>query len=125
MALPHAAARVPDRIVHAPAREETTRCGALVIDHAAHEVYDGERAINLTVREYALLRLMATNPRRVYSRTALTIVLWGEQRVVGLRTIDGHVRRLRAKLGPDLRDHIRTVHGVGYAFHPPRSDVRD
>lgn len=93
-------------------------CGPLVIDHVAHEVSIDDREVPLTLREYALVRFLLAHPSRVYTREALVAVLWGDQRDVGMRTIDGHVRRVRAKLGPELRDCIRTVRGVGYAFSP-------
>lgn len=110
---------IAERTDDQPAGDDTIRSGPLVIDHLAREVRIEGREIVLTLREYQLLRFLATNPRRVYQREALVTVLWGGQREVGMRTIDGHVRRMRAKLGPDARDWIRTVRGVGYAYSPP------
>ena len=94
-----------------------TCCGPLLIDHAAHEVSIDDRALVLTAREYELLQFLAMNPRRVYTRHALLTILGSKRGAVGVRTIDGHVRGVRAKLGPDLRDCIRTVRGVGYGFY--------
>ena len=97
--------------------EGATCCGPLLIDHGAHEIRVDDRVLMLTLREYELLRFLWMNPDRVYTRRALLTVLWGDRAGAGDRTIDGHVRGVRAKLGPELRGCIRTVRGVGYAFH--------
>lgn len=98
--------------------------GSLLIDHSAREVLVDDQAIMLTLREYELLRVLVTHPRRVYTREALVAILGSAQRGAGMRAIDVHVRRLRVKLGPDLRDCIRTVRGVGYAFSPAAPTTR-
>ena len=98
--------------------------GSLLIDHDAREVLVDDQAIMLTLREYELLRVLATHPQRVYTREALVAILGSAQRGAGMRGIDVHVRRLRMKLGPDLCGCIRTVRGVGYAFSPAATITR-
>lgn len=108
-----------DAGLDAPDELEATCFGPLLIDHAAREIRVDDRVIALTLCEYELLRFLVMNPRRVHTRRALVTMLWGERRDIDMRSIDGHVGRLRAKLGPGLRDCIRTVRGVGYAFTAP------
>ena len=95
---------------------EGATCGPLLFDDAAHEVRVDDRPLVLTMREYELLQFLALNPSRVYTRQALLTILWSGSAGVGGRAIDGHVRAIRAKLGPELRGCIRTVRGVGYGF---------
>ncbi len=90
----------------------------LTIDTAAHEVNSrGERVV-LTATEFSLLKLLAANQGRVFSREFLLEEVWGNDAVVFDRTIDSHIQRLRKKLGgPDSPgDFIETVWGVGYRF---------
>lgn len=100
--------------------EGATCCGPLLFDHAAREVRVDDRPLLLTMREYELLQFLALNPSRVYPRQALLTILGSGSGSgsagVGARAIDAHVRAIRAKLGPELRDCIRTVRGVGYGF---------
>ena len=73
--------------------------------------------INLaTYLEYALLAFLVTHPGRTYSRDALLRRVWGFDYFGGSRTVDVHVRRVRAKLGPDLAQRLETVRGVGYLW---------
>ena len=72
---------------------------------------DGE-PLDLTYLEYALLAFLATHPGRTYSRDALLRHVWGFDYYGGSRTVDVHVRRIRAKLGPELAQHLETVRGV-------------
>jgi DNA-binding response OmpR family regulator len=74
--------------------------------------------LELTHIEYRLLELLATHPRRVYTRERLLSRMWGHDHAAGARTVDGHVGRLRAKLGPEHEHRIRTVRNVGYRFEP-------
>ena len=99
-----------------PPVQDTLAWGRLVLDHAAREVSVDGLPLALTLREYELVRFLMMNPSRVYTRQALLAVLWNGRRDVGTRAVDGHVGRLRAKLGPELRDCIRTVRGVGYSL---------
>ena len=90
----------------------------LAIDVAGHEVTARNERIQLTATEFSLLRLLASNPGRVFSREFLLEEVWGNDAVVFDRTIDSHIQRLRKKLGgPDSPgDYIETVWGVGYRF---------
>lgn len=90
--------------------------GSLDIDLAAYEVrLDGE-SLELTHMEYQLLELLATHPQRVYTRERLLSRMWGHDVNANARTVDGHVGRLRAKLGPEHGSRICTVRNVGYRF---------
>jgi DNA-binding response OmpR family regulator len=91
--------------------------GALALDFATHEARVGERAVELTHVEYELLRFLATHPRRVFSRELLLDRVWGYEFAGSTRTVDVHVRRVRAKLGPAAA-MIQTVRSVGYRFEP-------
>ena len=90
----------------------------LAIDVAGHEVTVRNERIPLTATEFSLLRLLASNPGRVFSREFLLEEVWGNDAVVFDRTIDSHIQRLRKKLGgPESPgDYIETVWGVGYRF---------
>ncbi len=88
---------------------------AVTIDAAGHAVLrDGER-ITLPRKEFALLELLAARPGELVPREEIYTAVWGREVVVGDRTIDVHIRRLRQKIG---ERHIRTVKGVGYIFEP-------
>lgn len=91
----------------------------LVIDTAAHEVTSGGERIMLTATEFSLLKLLAANHGRVFSREFLLEEVWGNDAVVFDRTIDSHIQRLRKKLGGSGSpgDFIETVWGVGYRFN--------
>ena len=95
---------------------DVIRLGSLDIDLAAYEVrLDGE-SLKLTHMEYRLLELLVTHPHRVYSRERLLSRMWGADHAAGTRTVDGHVGRLRAKLGPEHGRRICTVRNIGYRF---------
>jgi DNA-binding response OmpR family regulator len=97
--------------------EERLKVGSLVIDRAAHEVaLDGRRVV-LTAKEFALLAFLAANRGRVFSREALLGRVWGARYDGGARTVDIHVRRLRAKLGFALP--LETLRGAGYKLRTP------
>lgn len=91
--------------------------GDLALDFATHEARVGGRAVELTHVEYELLRFLATHPRRVFSRELLLDRVWGYEFAGSTRTVDVHVRRVRAKLGP-AAGMIQTVRSVGYRFEP-------
>lgn len=91
--------------------------GALALDFATHRARVGERTVELTHVEYELLRFLATHPRRVFSRELLLDRVWGYEFAGSTRTVDVHVRRVRAKLGP-AAGMIQTVRSVGYRFEP-------
>jgi DNA-binding response OmpR family regulator len=98
--------------------EERLKMGSLVIDRAAHDVTVDGRRIVLTAKEFALLAFLATNRGRVFSREALLARVWGARYEGGARTVDIHVRRLRAKLGEALP--LETMRGAGYKLRSPQ-----
>jgi DNA-binding response OmpR family regulator len=97
--------------------EERLKMGPLVIDRAAHEVTLEGRRVALTAKEFALLAYMAANRGRVFSRDVLLARVWGARYEGGARTVDIHVRRLRAKLGDGLP--LETMRGAGYKLRTP------
>ncbi len=97
--------------------EERLKMGGLVIDRAAHEVTVEGRRVTLTAKEFALLAFLAANRGRVYSRDVLLARVWGARYEGGARTVDIHVRRLRAKLGEALP--LETLRGAGYKLRAP------
>ena len=93
------------------------RAGDLVIDTNRYDVYLSGRPVLLTFKEYELLKLLASNPGRVYKRDALLEQVWGYHYFGGTRTVDVHVRRLRSKIDDATHAFIDTVWNVGYRFH--------
>ncbi len=81
----------------------------------------GERRIDLTFKEYELLRLMASHPGRVFTREALLNEVWGYHYFGGTRTVDVHIRRLRSKIEDSDHAFIETVWQVGYRLKDPSS----
>ena len=98
-----------------PAAAAITR-GRLRLDPARFEADWAGRPLGLTVTEFAILRAMAAHPGRVFGREALMDLAYPDRRVVSDRTIDSHVRHLRAKLAAAGGEPIETVHGLGYRF---------
>lgn len=97
--------------------------GDLSIDTESYEVSVGGRLLDLTFKEYELLRFLVSHPGRVFTRDLLLSRVWGEDYYGGTRTVDVHVRRLRLKLGVEHDAMIQTVRNVGYRFHPlPEAD---
>jgi len=88
----------------------------LTIDLSTYEVTVGGRLVDLTFKEYELLRYLATHRGRVYSRRELLSRVWGEDYYGGSRTVDVHIRRIRSKIETGGKVYIQTVHGVGYRF---------
>jgi DNA-binding response OmpR family regulator len=103
-----AASDVPDEI----------RSGELAIDEATYSARLRGRALDLTFKEFELLKFLAQHPGRVFTRAHLLQEVWGYDYFGGTRTVDVHVRRLRAKLGPEHEALIGTVRNVGYRFVP-------
>jgi DNA-binding response OmpR family regulator len=100
--------------------EAVLRLGPLGIDTETYRVTLGGRRLDLTYKEFELLRFLVAHPGRVHTRAALLHEVWGYDFYGGTRTVDVHVRRLRAKLGVEHEDLIETVRGVGYrAAEPP------
>lgn len=88
----------------------------MMLNLATYQVQVNGEPLDLTYLEYALLAFLVTHPGRTYSRDALLRRVWGFEYYGGSRTVDVHVRRVRAKLGPDLAQHLETVRGVGYLW---------
>lgn len=91
------------------------RASGVVIDEASYSAKVNGRTLDLTFKEFELLRFLATHPSRVFTREQLLSEVWGYDYFGGTRTVDVHVRRLRAKLG-DMDALIGTVRNVGYRF---------
>lgn len=87
--------------------------GDIKIDNEKHMVYKNGVAIELPKKEFNLLSLLSSKPGKVFKRENILDLVWGDEVVVGDRTIDVHIRKLREKLG---EDYIKTVKGVGYKF---------
>ena len=94
----------------------TIRAAGVVIDEASYSAKVHGKPLDLTYKEFELLRFLAGNPSRVFTREQLLSEVWGYDYFGGTRTVDVHVRRLRAKLG-DLESVIGTVRNVGYRFN--------
>jgi DNA-binding response OmpR family regulator len=90
------------------------RLGPLTLDTDAYRVTVHGRSLDLTYKEFELLRYLAERPGRVFTRPTLLREVWGYDFYGGTRTVDVHIRRLRAKLGPEMENLIETVRGVGY-----------
>ena len=86
------------------------------VNLATYQVKVNGEPLDLTYLEYALLSFFVTHPDRTYPRDALLRRVWDFDYYGGSRTVDVHVRRLRAKLGPGLAEHLQTVRGVGYLW---------
>jgi DNA-binding response OmpR family regulator len=95
---------------------EEIRSGDLTIDEATYQARIGGRPLDLTFKEFELLKYLAQHPGRVFTRAQLLQEVWGYDYFGGTRTVDVHVRRLRAKLGPEREALIGTVRNVGYKF---------
>jgi DNA-binding response OmpR family regulator len=95
------------------------RAGDLVVDEVTYSARVRNRPLDLTYKEFELLKFLAQHPGRVFTRAQLLQEVWGYDYFGGTRTVDVHVRRLRAKLGPEHDGLIGTVRNVGYRFVPP------
>jgi DNA-binding response OmpR family regulator len=103
-------------LVTAAANDGLISAGGIVIDEAAYSVMLDDEALDLTYTEFELLKYLVQHPGRVFSREHLLADVWGYDYYGGTRTVDVHVRRLRAKLGPEHEALIGTVRNVGYRF---------
>jgi DNA-binding response OmpR family regulator len=97
--------------------DNVLRAGDLQIDLANYKVFVAGRPIDLTYKEYELLRFLATNRDKVFTREALLNRVWGYDFYGGARTVDVHIRRLRSKIEDRAHTFIETVRNVGYRFH--------
>ncbi|MSQ28290.1 MAG: response regulator transcription factor [Dehalococcoidia bacterium] len=106
--------------------DNVIRCADLVMDTNRYEVAVAGQPIDLTYKEFELLRFLAANQDKVFTREMLLNRVWGYDYFGGARTVDVHVRRLRSKI--EDRDHqfIETVRNVGYRFRPvPLQELRN
>ena len=102
------------------------RGGEVVVDEATYTAKLGRRTLDLTFKEFELLKYLVQHPGRVFTREQLLQEVWGYDYFGGTRTVDVHVRRLRAKLGPENESLIGTVRNVGYRFVlPPKDKARE
>ena len=106
---------------HQPATASALSHSGVSIDESSYQANVNGRALDLTYKEFELLRYLVANPGRVYTREQLLSEVWGYDYFGGTRTVDVHVRRLRAKLG-DHESVIGTVRNVGYRFAPNGGD---
>ena len=97
-------------------RESLVEYSGLVLNLETYQASFGGRPLDLTYMEYELLKFLAQNPGKVFSRETLLSRVWGYEYFGGARTVDVHIRRLRAKLG-DLEALIGTVRNRGYCFN--------
>lgn len=98
------------------------RSGEVTVDDSTYTAKLGGRALDLTFKEFELLKFLAQHPGRVFSRQQLLQEVWGYDYFGGTRTVDVHVRRLRAKLGVEHEALIGTVRNVGYRFVLPPTE---
>ncbi len=98
------------------------RSGEVSVDETTYTAKLGGRPLDLTFKEFELLKFLAQHPGRVFTRQQLLQEVWGYDYFGGTRTVDVHVRRLRAKLGPENEILIGTVRNVGYRFVLPPTD---
>jgi len=96
--------------------QDIIRCGDLVIDSAKCQVSLGVKPIILTFKEYQLLKFLANNKGKVFTREALLNKVWGWDYYGGDRTVDVHIRRLRSKIEDMNHSFIETVRNIGYRF---------
>ena len=101
------------------------RSGEVVVDDASYTAKVGGRMLDLTFKEFELLKFLAQHPGRVFSRQQLLQEVWGYDYFGGTRTVDVHIRRLRAKLGPENETLIGTVRNVGYRFVVPTAREKE
>lgn len=93
--------------------QKVMKIGDMTIDQTRFLVTIGETDVNLAKKEFELLSLLASKPGRVFLRNEILSLVWGSEVIVGDRTIDVHIRKIRQKMGVDC---IKTIKGVGYKF---------
>ncbi|MGH9125997.1 MAG: winged helix-turn-helix domain-containing protein [Acidimicrobiales bacterium] len=101
-------------------RPELVEYGPLVLNLETYQAAVGGKPLDLTYMEYELLKFLATHPGKVFTRETLLSRVWGYEYYGGARTVDVHIRRLRAKLGEEHANLISTVRSVGYRFGQSR-----
>jgi DNA-binding response OmpR family regulator len=93
------------------------KSGDVIIDEKSYTAKIKGRALDLTYKEFELLKYLAQHPGRVFTRSQLLQEIWGYDYFGGTRTVDVHIRRLRSKLGSEFEAIIGTVRNVGYRFN--------
>jgi DNA-binding response OmpR family regulator len=101
-------------------KSETVEYSGLALNVETYQASIEGRPLDLTYMEYELLKFLAQNPGKVFTREILLSRVWGYEYYGGARTVDVHVRRLRAKLGEEQANLIQTVRSVGYRFGQSR-----
>ncbi len=101
-------------------RPELVEYGELVLNLETYQAAIGGAPLDLTYMEYELLKVLSSNPGKVFTRETLLSRVWGYEYYGGARTVDVHIRRLRAKLGEHHANLIQTVRSVGYRFGQSR-----
>ena len=101
-------------------RSDLVEYGDLVLNLETYQATIAKRPLDMTYMEYELLKFLAQNPGKVFTREILLSRVWGYEYYGGARTVDVHVRRLRAKLGEEHANLIATVRSVGYRFGQSR-----
>lgn len=96
--------------------KERIIAGGIIIDPDKFEVYADGKLVSLTFKEYELLKFLASNPGRVFTRDNLLNQVWSEDYFGGDRTVDVHIRRLRSKIEDPSHIYIETVRNIGYRF---------
>jgi DNA-binding response OmpR family regulator len=96
--------------------QELVRVGDLTVNLATYQAYLHDKPVDFTYLEYALFSFLVTHPDRAYSREVLLRRVWGTDYYGGSRTVDVHIRRIRAKIGGELSDRLETVRNVGYLW---------
>ena len=109
-----------DPLESLPPLDDVLEVGDVTIDHAKHEVHVRGEPVRLPLKEYELLSLLCENAGRVLTRDVLIDRVWGADYVGDTKTLDVHVKRLRAKVEPDPSspERIVTIRGLGYKFEP-------
>ncbi|MDO4898602.1 MAG: response regulator transcription factor [Rothia sp. (in: high G+C Gram-positive bacteria)] len=105
-------------------QETVIRAGGVTVDEASYSARLQGSPLNLTYKEFELLKFLVQHQGRVFTRSQLLSEVWGYDYYGGTRTVDVHIRRLRSKLGPDHEQLITTVRNVGYSFNSPRTGER-
>jgi DNA-binding response OmpR family regulator len=103
-------------------RADLVEYGELTLNLETYQASIAGRPLDMTYMEYELLKFLAQNPGKVFTREMLLSRVWGYEYYGGARTVDVHVRRLRAKLGEEYANLIQTVRSVGYRFGQSRWD---
>ncbi|NDE60473.1 MAG: winged helix family transcriptional regulator, partial [Acidimicrobiia bacterium] len=102
------------------AKPDTVDYGGLVLNLETYQASIDGHPLDLTYMEYELLKFLTQNPGKVFTREILLSRVWGYDYYGGARTVDVHIRRLRAKLGEEHANLIQTVRSVGYRFGQSR-----